>query len=398
MCRKIWIICFCLTAMAVLENCSEDSGTNSNETVMMTPSPAKAVKRQLKTLRLSEDIISATWTSSNPDIARYVSNTSFSGDFRCNAEGTVTIKAEGNGKSAQTQLQVVPNGTWEAVPLSFPHALHSISDAQFLDENTGWICGGSAGFAYITEDGGQTWQNRFPSSFNISWISQLFFLNKSIGWVVAQSGEIFKTTDSGLSWTLLVDIGVGPINDLTFTDTNTGFVASSNGLYQTSDGGNTWTKSQEGGFSKVFFVDADYGWAIESRENYRTTNGGVSWIQGPRIHPSPGSASQLYFEDRNTGWFIKGGKIYRTADGGVTYEEYLTDGFSPPVTAVSWILKANENVGWALSGGKYYQTADGFETAEFQLQINNITTKGIGYAGSRIYVFTTQQVLFNEQY
>ncbi|MGH1364853.1 MAG: WD40/YVTN/BNR-like repeat-containing protein [Calditrichia bacterium] len=399
--KRVSIIGLTIISLVLFPSCSKDGSSSSNGNITFTPSPAKGVRYQNIRLQLSEEILSATWSSSNPDIAIYIRNTSSWGEFSCNMEGTVTIRAVGEDKSAETQLEVIPNGTWEAVPLVLSGALDNLSDVQFFDEMAGWACGGLNGHAYYTSDGGQTWQDRLPASLNAEWIHNVFFLNQSTGWLTELSEDIYKTTDSGLTWNLLPSIGSGLINDICFLDENIGVIAmsgSQDGILRTTNGGNTWTQIIAGAFSKIYFLDSEYGWAIESRKNYRTTDGGATWIEGPRIHPSPRSASQLHFEDRNSGWFIKSGKIYTTTDGGITYEEMSLDGFSPSVSGVSGILKLNDSVGWALVGNQYYQTADGFKTAAYQLFNHTTSTQGMGFARSRPYVFTQRGILFNDRY
>src|SRR3972149_2646093 len=76
----------------------------------------------------------------------------------------------------------------------------------------------------------------------------LFFVNPSLGWVVNGYGEIWKTTNAGFTWALQF---TAPeyLRCVGFVDSLTGWVGILEGdtnkiLYQTSDGGATWSLVQ----------------------------------------------------------------------------------------------------------------------------------------------------------
>jgi photosystem II stability/assembly factor-like uncharacterized protein len=80
----------------------------------------------------------------------------------------------------------------------------------------------------------------------------IFFINPTTGWYVNGGGKIFKTTDSGTTWTKQLEKPGTYFRCIAFIDENNGFagnigpgyfpgVTDTVPLYQTTDGGATWT-------------------------------------------------------------------------------------------------------------------------------------------------------------
>lgn len=79
----------------------------------------------------------------------------------------------------------------------------------------------------------------------------IFFLNPALGWYVNGAGKIFKTTDSGTTWSLKLHKPGTYFRCIVFIDEKTGFagnigpgyfpnVTDTTPLYRTDDGGDTW--------------------------------------------------------------------------------------------------------------------------------------------------------------
>ena len=113
----------------------------------------------------------------------------------------------------------------------------------FTSLNTGYISSG--GFVFKTLDGGMSWQNVYTdiSAFFMS----NYFLTDSIGFLLAVSGEILKTTDGGFVW---LPQNTNGNNDakrsMQFVNSNIGYAVGGNGLspgfvLKTIDGGSNWT-------------------------------------------------------------------------------------------------------------------------------------------------------------
>ncbi|NQV03096.1 MAG: T9SS type A sorting domain-containing protein [Bacteroidia bacterium] len=87
--------------------------------------------------------------------------------------------------------------TWIKVD---PPFITAIEEIYFLDENYGFI--GGLNFIYFTVDGGQTWQQpqTFPGATTNWWLREFSFVTDSVGYVCADIGQIYKTTDKGKNW------------------------------------------------------------------------------------------------------------------------------------------------------------------------------------------------------
>ncbi|MEJ2188829.1 MAG: glycosyl hydrolase, partial [Acidobacteriota bacterium] len=129
--------------------------------------------------------------------------------------------------------------------------------------------------------------------------------NPRVVWVGSASGGVWKTTDGGLTFepvfdeqpiASIGDIGVAPSNpDVVYVGTGESAVRNSvsfgNGVYKTTDGGQTWTHvglDDTRHISKVLVHpnDPDTVWVgavghvsgpNEERGVFRTTDGGASW-------------------------------------------------------------------------------------------------------------------------
>jgi hypothetical protein len=157
--------------------------------------------------------------------------------------------------------------------LAFPSATRGIAVGAILDEE-----GRKPEYtALVTNDGGAHWAmvplKEFPRS--------IFFLNDSVGWMV--TGEaIWFTQESGRSWTRISD-QIKPNRKLhdapdtrgillrvRFLDEQHGYaVGLQKSVYETRDGGHTWTPVEEAAkpasnpaysiYTQIAFADAKRG-------------------------------------------------------------------------------------------------------------------------------------------
>jgi len=180
----------------------------------------------------------------------------------------------------------------------------NIRSLHMIDSSNGWAL--SDLYVLRTSDGGATWYNVLFESLPIGG----FFPSSTKGWVISNYagtnvGSLYRTTNGGLNWTRY-DV---PFNGgyLQFLDDNNGFVLNGEpsgmqkhpvSLFQTSDGGATWTlkytnipTAPNPGTSLPFsghkngmtFRDTSNGWVGGDYPNngyvylYRTSDGGVNW-------------------------------------------------------------------------------------------------------------------------
>ena len=83
-------------------------------------------------------------------------------------------------------------------------------------------------------------------------LNSVFFLNRSLGWVVGTNGRIYATTDGGRSWSPRASSVTNTLFDVYFADPQRGFAVGESGrIIETADGGQTW-RPQVTGVRGVF--------------------------------------------------------------------------------------------------------------------------------------------------
>jgi photosystem II stability/assembly factor-like uncharacterized protein len=193
------------------------------------------------------------------------SNGFFDVFFLNNQEGLVA----GSSKLFQT---IDTGMTWQQVAISNPTAL-GIGERpciHFIDNNTGWIASGSG---IIKTNGNiNNWQicNVPPNTFNGSSFTTVFGSSSSIVYM-ANRGRIYKSINGGIDFLQVAQLPLGvegSFQDLHFVNENTGYVNVLNRIYKTTDGGLTWQVVVALGndyIIEIHFTDANHGWACGSR-------------------------------------------------------------------------------------------------------------------------------------
>lgn len=139
---------------------------------------------------------------------------------------------------------------------------------------------------------------------------------------------------------------------------------------RSSDGGRTWRPAMHYPreyMSDMYFVDEDYGWATLSKDIpnssasydgvYRTTDGGDTWyVQWQSLMNDTmrkigsGGLSKIRFYDRSNGIAIGRSKVIRTTTGGDIWavDRANNDGLIESVSAIGWLSKDISLVGTAM--------------------------------------------------
>jgi photosystem II stability/assembly factor-like uncharacterized protein len=182
------------------------------------------------------------------------------------------------------------------------------SEVQLIrpDAATGWILSWGTPEAnaqlFSTSDGGSTWQSSLapcaygrPEGIRLAVAAQqLWLLCGGQPGAGQQMKWLYTSTDTGQDWTLIAATGQdgfanlhgsGYVADLAVSAPQHLWIAmAKTSLYQSSDGGATWTIAFSdnaalagAGVTRVVFADADHGWAIAQAAVYRTQDGGTTW-------------------------------------------------------------------------------------------------------------------------
>ena len=155
-----------------------------------------------------------------------------------------------------------------------------------------------------TTDGGNTWQ-KLPFLFQQN-IKAIFFLDAQHGWVYDNGGSIYRTTDGGHQWIVVMSgKGVAPLIGMFFINNDEGWVVGKSGdIRHTIDGGKTWQAQKPpvaNTLQTIYFIDKDNGWAAGADGVILgTSDGGKNWYK--QNSDTPDAIAHLQFMNAQTGW------------------------------------------------------------------------------------------------
>ena len=306
----------------------------------------------------------------------------------------------------------------------------SLYGIHFLDSNVGFATG-ARGRIIKTTDGGNTWSQNSPTYNNInkihlfdsgigyiqagnnffktlnegkdwsqvgtpnhySYCSNFYFVNENIGYSIGGgttsiSGDVFKTTDGGITWNKLgIEVDEG-LSSIFFINENTGFISggfNQKKVMKTIDGGITWQQVLNQEFGQIQFLNNHVGYAnrigYSGGRMYKTIDGGNTWNINIDVDQSINS---FHFLDENNGYFAgDNGLMYKTKNGGITWEKLTV-----PYVYYTFVKFYSKNVGYIFDDyGRLYKTTNGGATWE------NITTIN-SYGSPSNYIDIVQKDIY----
>lgn len=290
-----------------------------------------------------------------------------------------------------------------------------------IDTNMVFVCGQN-GVILKTEDGGNSWQEKYRQS-GYHWY-KIKFVDSNVGFSFGRDnnykGKLLKTIDGGETW---MDMGC-PFNaynylspsscDLFLVDTDTLYVASDQ-LMKSTDGGNSFSQLEIEWLNSTqdLYFEGNVGYIVwgmagdfQGTHVAKTTDYGSSWEEFLSFDSEEEGIEKVLFHDKDH-VSIFGGFGYdenelsyeyneiRTDDGFVTYEwlqtENLPMGLWPVITGISFSDLQHGIIVYLLEGiqGFYptgiitYQTQDGGNT---WMELDALICSGnVSYAGISSY-------------
>lgn len=208
-------------------------------------------------------------------------------------------------------------------------------------------------------------------------LNAIHFVDQNHGWVGGDEGFVAATADGGVTWTPGNTRARDAINDIRFTDRNTGFALAGRSILASTDGGRSWRTArifQPSEFAdatpelySIDFINKKNAWVVGSlsRDNRAigsmvasTGDGGATWKL--RTGPAGRELVHLTFIDDRRGWLAGSeGSILHTTDSGETWTAQTT-GTTNFLLHVEFL---NERLGWAVGvEGTILRTVDGGQT------------------------------------
>ena len=238
-----------------------------------------------------------TWTFQGPETFHFFFSDAY---FSAPGEGWVI----GMKLMTGVLLRVWDNfEQWESVPV--PIEVGAFMDIKFPTDQIGYVCG-DTGYLIKTYNGGAAWQRQDIGTESTSTLNGCFFLDENTGWIAggsvgdpvegramnpmeerraqlsgarAYGGLIIRTTD-GVNWDVVLEDQPYHLFDVHFLDTMKGFAVGerSSGepaiMLRSDDAGATWDEVSipghpkgEYGLYAVQFIDENTGFAVGGGAN-----------------------------------------------------------------------------------------------------------------------------------
>lgn len=251
------------------------------------------------------------------------------------------------------------------------------------------IMAGLSGTMYISTDYAKNWQQK---STGISdYITMIDMVSKDTIFL-ASTNRVYKSVNGGQTWQTLAPIN-GAVSSFDFVTGSNGYIGKSDqAILRTTDGGQTWIETAvvntiPSTVSAIHFLNADMGYSFrQHRSLLKTTDAGVTWNSteiGDYIYA-------INFPSSSVGYLAgEHGAMYRTVNAGTSWEwiSPLNGRFSEFDISSLYFISAK--VGFAVGNrGRILKTIDSGTTWQsYSLIYKDIyavafPTKDTGYAVS----------------
>jgi photosystem II stability/assembly factor-like uncharacterized protein len=215
--------------------------------------------------------------------------------------------------------------TFNIVDLNFPSTTRGVAVGSIVEGSR------QKHVAVVTSDSGAHWTTVNLDEPPVS----LFFLRENLGWMVTTKG-LWQTTETGRNWRKLPKVP-GQIIRVAFVDEKNGYAAGiKKKVYQTHDGGQSWTavaaaaeppgNADYSAYTWIAFPTAKdgivTGWNLPPRRDQRLPD----WLDpeaAARRRDTPHLSYSLETHDGGATWVAKSASLF----GQVTRLRYAPQGF-----------------------------------------------------------------------
>ncbi len=240
------------------------------------------------------------------------------------------------------------------------------------------------GVAYFTEDGGETWVEKFNPELELVF-TDMDFVDGNKGWIVGfagssseNGGNIFRTEDGGENWTRIAEAANESLWQVDFIDSLKGFTCGTKygaawgpPVLRSSDGGETWemirmVEHNENGLYGLAVFDSsvmamgDRGYLAQSSNPWGDTSDyDLEDLFTQSLIDTLYEFEDIFFIDQTRGWVV-GRKsigpqdwaqtIMHSDDGGWTWKEqysFISESMWTHTLRLNAIQFVNASTGWA---------------------------------------------------
>lgn len=238
------------------------------------------------------------------------------------ADENIVFAAGNNG----TVLRSIDKGdSWEILNTNVSTKLLGL---HFLNTQFG-VASGIEGTVIVTTNGGNSWSDISPNSTEI--LYDVHFTDEQTGIVCGSAGNIFRTIDGGTSWQSLNYGSELDLFSIEFPTNDTGYIVGGNlsgYILKSTDKGMSWTIIDSIPYNELRTIDCINADTIyiagESGYIGMSTNGGYDWIQLVNSYGLH-RIDDIHFINKQTGFCCtRYGAVLRTVDGGNDWVEMNT--------------------------------------------------------------------------
>lgn len=297
----------------------------------------------------------------------------------------------------------MPLGTFTILILYFSLFISQYSLSQWVQVSKGLDGGGisniavygsniyaaTSGGLFVTTNNGTNWNLLYSGITNFNVLSVAVSGNKIF--IGTDGSGVFRSTDNGLNW-IKVNNGLTDLKIYSIAVSgNTVFAGTDNGLFLSTDNGNSWNLSHMGG-NLIYSVLAYDNYVFATTNIYppgtsRSTDGGLHWSQC--------IISVKYFSKVGNNIYATGGNsIYVSSNNGDSWLSISND-FPGVGTNTGVIVNGNNLYVGTYGSGVYRSTNNGQNWTSLNNGLTNLNIFGLVYCNHIIYAGTNYEGIYS---